>query len=74
MDNVVNLIPTFEDKVQELIDDSEQLLVIGITETEMKVVSSSPDKGNMMLMLEAAKREVVATYLDELVDNFNEKI
>lgn len=74
MDNVVNLIPTFEDKVQELVDDSEQLLVIGITETEMKVVSSSPDKGNMMLMLEAAKREVVATYLDELVDNFNEKI
>lgn len=74
MDNVVNLIPTFEDKLQELIDDSEQLLVIGITETEMKVVSSSPDKGNMMLMLEAAKREVVATYLDELVDNFNEKI
>lgn len=65
MDNVTNIKPTMVDKILELIDGAEDIVVLGAGNGDLKVVSSASN-GNLLLMLEAAKAEVVASYVDEL--------
>jgi len=65
MSNVTNIKPTMVDKILELLDEAEDIVVLGAGNGDLKVVSSATG-GNLLLMLEAAKAEVVASYIDEL--------
>lgn len=65
--NVTNIKPTIADKILELIDESKDIVLIGAGEGDLKVVTTA-SRGDILLMLEVAKMEIVEGYLEEVLE------
>ena len=67
MTNVVNLKPSLADKILDVLEEAEDMVLIGVSEEDLKLVSTV-STGDVVLLLEAAKAEVVARYVDSFAE------